>query len=108
MTDLAAHRLQLLTRKRCSSCGERLKERRLSQSCNACGTRPFTDSRDVEEYLASLRATLPKTLAILLVLSFIPVVGLIPGIIYYRLSLIASLRTYLPRSVGFAGKWLVR
>lgn len=108
VTDLAAHRFQLLTRKRCSSCGERLKERRLSQSCTACGTQPFTGHQDVEEYLANLRATLPKTLAILLVLGFIPVVGLIPGIIYYRLSLIASLRTYLPRSVGFAGKWLVR
>jgi len=107
-SDLTAHRLQLLARKRCGYCGERLAEKRLSQHCGSCGTAPFENSAAVEIYLTSLRATLPRTLAILLLASAIPVLGLIPGVIYYRVSLISSLRCYIPRSVGFMARWMIR
>ncbi len=107
-TDLAQHRLQLLAGKRCGHCGERLKDRRLAQQCQGCGVEPFRDSAAVEEYLASIRATLPRTLAILLLLSAVPLIGLIPGVIYYRLSLISSLRCYVPRSVGALARWVIR
>ena len=107
-TDLYRHRLELLARKRCGSCGERLAERRIAQLCQSCGTKPFSSSDAVEEYLRSLRATLPRTLAFLLLIGAIPLLGLIPGVIYYRLSLISSLRCYVPRSVGLLARWGIR
>ncbi len=107
-TDLDQHRLQLLAGKRCGNCGERLKDRRLAQQCQSCEVEPFRDSAAVEAYLASLRATLPRTLAVLLLLSAIPLIGLVPGVIYYRLSLISSLRCYVPRSVGAVARWGIR
>ena len=108
VTDLYQHRLQLLSRKRCASCGERLKDRRIAQPCQSCGAKPFGSPEAVEEYLRFLRATLPRTLAILLLISAVPLLGLVPGMIYYRLSLISSLRCYVPRSQGFLARWVIR
>ena len=51
---------------------------------------------------------MPKTLGICFALSFIPVFGLIPGILYYRLSLISSLRIYVPLSTGCLMRWVIR
>ncbi len=106
--DLSTHRLALLSRKRCAFCGDRFTDRRLDQTCPSCDTEAFESAQALETYLQHLRASLPKTLAILTCLSFIPLVGLIPGVVYYRLSLISSLRGYLPRTTGFIGRWLVR
>lgn len=106
--DRQAHQIDLLARKRCSSCGERLKGRTVDQICHNCGKSAFSDRRAFEEYLAEIGERLPVTLIILLVLGLIPLVGLIPGIIFYRLSLISSLKHYLPRGHGFFIRWLVR
>lgn len=108
VADIDAHRLALVANKRCPSCAERLKEKRLDQRCPACGAAPFPDEAARGAYLAGLRARLPRTLAICLGLGAIPLLGLVPGILYYRLSLIASLRYYIPRTVGMLTRWLVR
>ena len=46
--------------------------------------------------------------AVLFALGFIPVVGLIPGIIHYRLVLVAPYRRYLPRRTTLLLRWGVR
>jgi hypothetical protein len=69
---------------------------------------PFADNASLEGYLQTLRASLPKTLMVLFLLGFVPVLGLVPGILYYRLSLISSLRCYLPRTANFFSRWVVR
>jgi hypothetical protein len=106
--ELDPHRLRLVANKRCPSCATRLVEKRLRQSCPICGTAVFADSTALDAYLASLEAKLPKTLAICLGLSSVPLVGLIPGILYYRVSLISSLRYYVPGAMGIGTRWLVR
>jgi hypothetical protein len=108
VTDLNAHRLQLIGRKRCPVCATRLKEKRIHQRCPECSIETFANAEQVDIFLATLNEQLPRTLLITFVLGFIPVLGLIPGIIYYRLSLIASLRGYVPRSVGCLTRWGVR
>ena len=105
---LERHRLELRSVKRCHDCGERLPERSVGQSCDACGTPAFASPAALDEYLAHLERGLPRTLLILLLLGAVPVLGLVPGIIYYRTTLISSLRCYLPRSARFTGRWLAR
>lgn len=106
--NLDPHRLRLVANKRCPSCATRLAEKRLQQRCPECDTAVFADATSLEVYLASLEARLPRTLVICLGLSSVPLVGLIPGILYYRISLISSLRFYVPGAVGFGVRWLVR
>lgn len=106
--DRPAHALRLVSKRRCSSCATRVKERRLPQSCPACGHEILQEPARQEAYLAAVRQRLPKVLGITFLMSLIPAVGVIPGIIYYRIQLIAPLRTYIPASTGFLLKWVIR
>ncbi|MEM9292536.1 MAG: DUF4126 family protein [Acidobacteriota bacterium] len=106
--DRVDHRFQLQARKRCPRCGERLETRQLNGACSACSTAPFEHQEELQRYLKRLRGQLPVHLSVLAVLSFIPVLGLIPGILYYRLSLISSLRCYIPLTSRFFARWSVR
>jgi len=108
VTDIAGHRHRMVARKRCSFCGNRFEEKTLIQKCVACGHPPFANRAALDAYLQKLSASLPKTMLICLGLSFIPVLGLIPGIIYYRVNLLSGLRCYIPRATGCITKWLVR
>lgn len=107
-TDLETHRFQLRAQKRCHHCGERLRGRQLDLRCQQCHSPCFAHRGELEAYVQCLQGMLPRTLLVLLLLGAIPLVGLIPGILYYRLSLISSLRRYLPRSTRFFSRWLVR
>lgn len=105
VVDPAVHRFELLSRKRCSNCGDRLKQKNLEQKCASCDVPAFENSKALDQYLLLLRARLPKTMAISFACSFVPVIGLIPGIVYYRVSLLSSLRAYIPRSTGMLTRW---
>lgn len=107
-TDPARHVQDLRAQKRCPNCGERLSEKRLDQSCASCRTAPFADRRELDAYLAEIRAQLPKVLIWLLAIGLVPLVGLVVGVVYYRLSILASLRCYLPRGTGILARWVVR
>lgn len=108
VTDPYLHSMQLLSSKRCHRCGERMRQKRLDQGCQACGTPPFRDSRELEAYIGRLQKNLPQTLFLLLLMGAVPVVGLIAGVIYYRLTLISGLRHYIPTSSRFLGRWTMR
>ncbi|HVR97876.1 MAG TPA: hypothetical protein VMW27_14755, partial [Thermoanaerobaculia bacterium] len=108
VTDPELHRAQLQACKRCRRCGERLRQKGLDQRCQACGLPPFDNSRDLEAYIGRLQGTLPRTLLLLLVVGAVPVVGLMVGVVYYRLTLISGLRHYIPRSSLFLGRWMMR
>jgi hypothetical protein len=108
VADAALHQLELVARKRCYVCATRLKARGIQQVCPSCGEYTFADQRAAEHYVGWLGKKVPLTLVIVTLLGFIPVVGLIPAVIYYRLNVIAPLRAYVPRSVGCLTTWLLR
>lgn len=108
VTDLDEHRLRLMTRRRCIACATRLPKKSVRQICPGCGTQSFHSPAWAERYMEHLRAKLPRTLAVLLAFGLVPFLGLIPGIIYYRLSLISGINTYIPGGVGCMARWGVR
>jgi predicted RNA-binding Zn-ribbon protein involved in translation (DUF1610 family) len=108
VSDVAAHQLHLISKKRCPVCATRLEKKAISQPCPACGRDTFASAPAVDEYLAMMRQRLPLTTAITFGFGFIPLVGLVPAIVYYRLSLIAGLRAYVPRSIGCLARYGVR
>jgi hypothetical protein len=55
-----------------------------------------------------IRARLPRTLLVSLALGAVPLLGVVPGVIYYRLNLVSGLRGYIPPLRGCTTKWLVR
>lgn len=106
--DPARHRFDLIARKRCPVCATRLKQRAVRQPCPTCRTVTFASQTEFEDYLAALQRRLPKTLWICLGLSAIPVVGVIPGVVYYRLTLVSGLRGYVPPLRGCLARVMIR
>jgi len=106
--ERAAHALRLVSKRRCPSCATRIKERRLPHACPACAHVIMGERAEQDAYLGMVRERLPKVLGVTFLLSLVPALGIIPGIIYYRIQLVAPLRTYIPASTGFLLKWVVR
>jgi Zn finger protein HypA/HybF involved in hydrogenase expression len=106
--DPAAHRFRLVARKRCPRCAARLPERAVRQACPECKLVTFADQAEFEAYLAALRVRLPKALLVCFLLGLVPVVGVIPGVIYFRLNLISGVRGYIPPLRGCLTRAVVR
>lgn len=107
-TDLGEHQLRLLSKKRCIVCATRLGQKRLRQECGTCGSQMLPSRAWADRYLAYVQSKLPQTLAVSAAFSLVPVIGIIPGVIYYRLGLISALRTYVPPTTGCVTRWVVR
>lgn len=97
-TNLEAHPYRLVMKKRCHVCATRLKKRAINQSCEACNAKAFPDQEFARKYANRIAARVPGVCGIAFLFSLIPVIGLIPGVIYYRLRLVAPFRQYIPLS----------
>lgn len=106
--DLTHHPYRLAEKKRCPVCATRFEERSVYQACSACGHTLNTEQAFTDEYVLYISRRVPKVMGICLGLSLIPVIGLIPGVIYYRMTLVAPYRRYLPRGHSWRTKWLTR
>ena len=106
--DRAAHAQSLRAAHRCPSCATPLKDRHPDQDCPSCGRPAFSTAADVRAFDQHIVARLPWVLAACAGFSLFPVIGLIPGIILYRMTLIAPYRRYLPRGRTLLTRWGVR
>jgi hypothetical protein len=106
--DRARHAFDLVARKRCPVCAARLTKQAVQQPCETCGKVTFASQAEFERYLDVLAARLPRSLLVSLGLGAIPLLGVIPGVIYYRLNLVAGLRGYIPPLRGCTTRWIVR
>ncbi len=95
--DPERHALRLARHRRCPRCANRLSSRDPNAACEACGLIAFQDPAFVRRYDAAVIARLPLVLAACWGLSLIPIIGLIPGVILYRLALVAPYRRHIPR-----------
>jgi hypothetical protein len=106
--DRAAHRLQLIALKKCPQCGSRLKKKSLHQTCEICHHPLAAGDSLPDSYLKMVQARLPNTLVICALLSAVPIVGLIPAIVYYRIVLVSPFRAYIGLGSSFLSRWLAR
>ncbi|MCK6474636.1 MAG: DUF4126 family protein [Planctomycetes bacterium] len=106
--DAKMHPYDLVEKKRCPVCATRLPERSPLQKCPACGHVPLGEAAFEEGYVNRVAGRVPGVLLVSGLLGLIPVLGLIPGLIYYRFKIVAPFRRYVTSSVGCLVKWLVR
>ena len=102
------HEFRLISKRRCPKCATRVEERKVPQTCPVCKNTVLGDPADQQAYIAKVRNRLPKVLGITFVLSLLPVIGIIPGIIYYRIQLVAPFRAYIPAGRGLALRWMIK
>ncbi|XAM01122.1 hypothetical protein OT109_06995 [Phycisphaeraceae bacterium D3-23] len=104
-----AQQPELLTQKqRCPSCATYLKPRKTRQACPGCAYELFKHPDDEKRYLALLDGRLWFVLLIAGALSLIPIIGLIPGVMLYRIKLVAPLRRYTSMTRTIPVRWGLR
>ena len=100
--------LDLVAVKRCPVCASRLKQKAVGQTCAACGHRLMDDPRFARDYVSHIDRRVPLVVAACVLLGLVPVLGLIPAVIFYRLALVAPFRRYIPPARNFVLRWTVR
>lgn len=106
--DPAKLPLDLVAVKRCPLCASRLKERAVSQTCAVCGHRLMDDPHFARDYISHIDRRVPLVVAACALLGLVPVLGVIPAVIFYRLALVAPFRRYIPLGRNFVLGWTVR
>ncbi len=106
--DIESQKLRLLELKRSPKSGELVKERGVNVVCEVDGERLFGDSDLTRKYISMVGQRLPLVLLFGALLSLLPGIGLVFGVVYYRLKLVAPFRRYLPSGKGILVKWLIR
>jgi hypothetical protein len=106
--DLSVLPYRLVAAKRCPVCATRFGRRAVKQVCQACGHRLMHDPTFAKAYISSIDRRVPVVCGACFVLSLIPVIGIIPGVILYRLLIVAPFRRYIPTGRGFLIRWAVR
>jgi hypothetical protein len=106
--DLPSLPFRLVAVKRCPVCATRLDRGAIKQVCGACGHRLMDEPAFVRRYIGFIDRRVAMVLVVCFLLGLIPVLGVIPGVIYYRLAIIAPFRRYIPPGRGFLLRWGVR
>lgn len=106
--DLASLPYRLFAVGRCPACASRFKRRAVEPCCGVCGFRPMDDPSFVRAYIATIDRRMPLACAACFMLGLIPVLGLVPGVIVYRLALVAPFRRYLPTGRRLLLRWGLR
>ncbi len=104
----ADHHFSLKRHKRCVFCGTRVQGSGVALACRRCNTPVFSSRQAVEAYLSTLAQNTPPLLLVLAAFGAIPILGLFAGVLFYRLTLVASVRQYAPSSARIFGRWLLR
>jgi hypothetical protein len=66
------------------------------------------DPRQARAYIAFIDRRVPLVCGVCFLLGLVPVLGVIPGVIAYRLAIVAPFRRYLPPGHRFLLRWGVR
>ncbi len=106
--DLRALPFRLVAVKRCPVCASRLDRRGVKQTCPVCGERLMDDPRFAQNYIAAIDRRVPAVLVVCFLLGLIPILGVIPAVIYYRITIVAPFRRYIPAGQSFLLRWGVR
>lgn len=91
----ADHGAALLGQLRCPNCASRLRRGACDQTCTGCGSQPLASPQQREAFVAAQAARLPQRLALVLVLSLVPLAGYVAAAAWSGLVLEAPLRAHL-------------
>jgi hypothetical protein len=106
--DEKSHIQKLLEAHRCGYCAAKGDSGGVCSRCKTCDRLLFPSKQHALNYLSNMRKKIPLTLAITSVCGFFPIIGLIPGIIFYRLYLISGLKVHVSHSASFFIRLLLR
>jgi predicted RNA-binding Zn-ribbon protein involved in translation (DUF1610 family) len=108
LADPAAHPYRLAAARRCPLCATRLGKRAVHQACEGCGSAVLDDPAFASQYIAFIDRRVPLVCLACFLLGLVPVLGVIPAVILYRLEIVAPFRRYIPPGRSFVLRWGIR
>src|SRR4051794_2331200 len=108
LADPTTHPYRLAAVKRCPACATRLRKRAVRQACEACGSTVMHDPRFALEYVGFIDRRVPLVCVACSLLGLVPILGVIPAVILYRLEIVAPFRRYIPPGRSFVLRWAIR
>jgi hypothetical protein len=105
--DPTTQPFRLVAVKRCPVCAGLLGRRDVRQTCGTCG-HTLDDLGFFREYIGFIDRRVPWVVAACALLGLIPVLGVIPAVILYRLTIVAPFRRYIPPGQNFLMRWGIR
>jgi ribosomal protein S27AE len=99
--ELSTHIQKLRQVNRCPNCASSGNGKGLSSKCESCEQQLFSSREEAEQYLRNLHKRIPLTILVTSACGFFPIMGLIPGIIFYRLYLVGGVKIYVHHSSSF-------
>jgi Zn finger protein HypA/HybF involved in hydrogenase expression len=106
--DDDSHGLELVRRGRCPHCAERLPARTRSQVCGACHTVTFDGDAELQRYVAHLDRQLPIALVVCFAFGLVPLLGIVPGVLFGQLWLVSGALRYAPPLPSVGARWVGR
>jgi hypothetical protein len=106
--DPAAHPYRLVEKRRCPVCASRLTPRQAFAPCPCCTHTAFADPNFADAYISHVSARLPAVLVVCFLIGLIPLLGLIIGVVYYRIALVLPFAQYLSLKSRFLLRWGLR
>jgi hypothetical protein len=94
--DPASQPYRLAEKRRCPQCATRLQPRHPFKPCSACGHAVMGDSTFAMQYIGHVGRRLPAVLGVCYLISSVPILGMIVGVVYYQIELVEPFYQYLP------------
>lgn len=94
---LPAHDSRLRRFRRCHACAEYLKASRMEQVCPACGTKVFENVEQLLRYDRYVQRRRWPVYGVVLLISWVPIVGALVSSSFYRRVLIVPYASYMGR-----------
>ncbi|QGJ70017.1 Hypothetical protein PBC10988_17060 [Planctomycetales bacterium 10988] len=95
------HPLLLLEKYRCPRCAAHLNNVTTDDHCGVCQEPLFSSGNRYDDYVERIEGRRDVTLLICTLLSFVPIVGVLPAMVLYRSQLVSPYQAYLPWTSAF-------
>lgn len=106
VNNVQQHQLELLSHRKCPSCGSKLNNTGIHQKCTTCGNQLF-DSPGVKDFIKYQDRKFYKIGGLSFFLGFIPIIGFVISAVMANVYLFSPYRRYLPKGSSFLTKiWI--
>lgn len=105
--SIEKHQINLISQRRCPDCGNKLKNRNVSQTCDHCSTQLF-ESPTFQDFTKSIDKKFYKITGASFLLGFIPIIGFVISAVLANIYLFSPYRRYIPKKSSFITKILIR
>lgn len=107
ISNVKEHQINLISHRKCPSCGNKLQNREVFQKCEYCREELFNEP-SIKTFTKSIDKKFYKIAGVSFLLGFIPIAGFIVSAVLANIYLFSPYRKYIPKGGSFMTKMFIR